>query len=109
MKFFCGFRLNQTYSSYKGEISPEVPNLLNRDFHADALWQKLLTVITELSITAGKVYLSPLVDCYDGMVISWSIGTTPNAELSISMLRNDVAQMEDYPTSILTVLPLQMA
>ena len=63
-----------------------MPNLLNRDFNADAPGEKLLTDITEFSIPAGKVYLSPLVDCYDGMVISWSIGTSPNAELANSML-----------------------
>ena len=27
------------------------------------------------------VYLSPMIDCFDGMVVSWSIGTRPNAEL----------------------------
>lgn len=83
------------YSSYKGEISPEVPNLLNRDFHADAPGEKLLTDITEFSIPAGKVYLSPLVDCYDGMVISWSIGTSPSAELANSMLRNGIVALDD--------------
>ena len=53
-------------SSYKGEISSEVPNLLSRDFPADASGKKLLTDITEFNILAGKVYLSPLADCYDG-------------------------------------------
>ena len=28
----------------------------------------------------GKVYLSPIVDCFDGMVMSWTIGTSPDAE-----------------------------
>ncbi len=43
------------YSSYKGEISPEVPNLLQRNFHAEELNQKWLTDITEFHIPAGKV------------------------------------------------------
>lgn len=88
------FIKRKRYSSYKGEISPEVPNLLNRDFHADAPGEKLLTDITEFSLPSGKVYLSPLVDCYDGMVISWSIGTSPNAELVNSMLRNGIAVLD---------------
>ena len=95
------FVKKKRYSSYKGEISPEVPNLLNRDFHADSPGQKLLTDITEFSIPAGKVYLSPLVDCYDGMVISWSIGTSPNAELANSMLRNGIAKLEDCNETII--------
>jgi len=32
------------------------------------------------------VYLSPLIDCFDGLVVSWTIGTRPNAELVNTML-----------------------
>lgn len=95
------FDRKKRYSSYKGEISPAVPNLLSRDFHADSPGQKLLTDITEFSIPAGKVYLSPLVDCYDGMVISWSIGTSPSAELANSMLRNGIAKLGDCNKTII--------
>jgi putative transposase len=34
----------------------------------------------------GKVYLSPLIDCFDEMVVSWTIGTSPDAELVNTML-----------------------
>lgn len=74
------------YSSYVGEISPEVENIVNRDFHAPKPNLKWLTDITEFSIPSGKVYLSPIIDCFDGMVVSWAIGTSPNAELANSML-----------------------
>ena len=95
------FLSKKRYSSYKGEISPEVPNLLIRDFHANSSVQKLLTDITEFSIPAGKIYLSPLVDCYDGMVISWSIGTSPNAELANSMLHNGITKLGDCNETII--------
>ena len=74
------------YGSYMGEISPAPDNLLNRDFSAGAPNEKWLTDITEFQIPAGKVYLSPKIDCFDGMVVSWSIGTRPNAELVNTML-----------------------
>jgi transposase InsO family protein len=74
------------YGSYMGEISPAPDNLLNRDFSASAPNEKWLTDITEFHIPAGKVYLSPMIDCFDGMVVSWSIGTRPNAELVNTML-----------------------
>lgn len=77
------------YGSYMGEISPAPDNVLNRDFSAGAPNEKWLTDITEFQIPAGKVYLSPMIDCFDGMVVSWSIGTRPNAELVNTML--DVA------------------
>ena len=32
------------------------------------------------------MYLSPLIDCFDGMVVSWTSGTSPDAELVNTML-----------------------
>ncbi len=69
------------YSSYKGEISPAVDNVVDRNFHAEAPNRKWLTDITEFQLPFGKVYLSPMIDCFDGMVVSWTLGTSPDAEL----------------------------
>jgi transposase InsO family protein/transposase-like protein len=74
------------YGSYLGEISPAPENIINRDFQAAAPNEKWLTDITEFHIPAGKVYLSPVIDCFDGLVISWTIGTRPDAELVNTML-----------------------
>lgn len=79
-------RKRRRYGSYMGEISPAPDNLLNRDFSASAPNQKWLTDITEFQIPAGKVYLSPMIDCHDGLVVSWSISTRPDAELVNTML-----------------------
>jgi transposase InsO family protein len=81
------------YSSYGGEITPAVANLLERDFKADKPNEKLVTDITEFTIQAGKVYLSPLIDCFDGQIISWSIGTSPNAELVSTVLKTVAESM----------------
>jgi len=83
------------YGSYMGEISPAPDNLLNRNFSADAPNEKWLTDITEFQIPAGKVYLSPMIDCFDGMVVSWSIGTRPNAELVNTMLDAAIDKVAD--------------
>jgi putative transposase len=79
-------RKRRRYGSYMGEISPAPENLLNRDFSACAPNRKWLTDITEFQIPAGKVYLSPMIDCFDGLVVSWSISTRPDAELVNTML-----------------------
>ena len=42
-----------------------------------------------------KVYLSPVVDCYDGMPVAWTIGTSPNAELANRMLRDACSTLGD--------------
>ena len=58
------------YGSYLGEISPAPENIINRDFQAVIPNEKWLMNITEFQIPAGKVYLSPIVDCFDGLVVS---------------------------------------
>lgn len=79
-------RKARKYSSYQGEITEAVDNLVNRDFHAEKPNEKMLTDITEFAIPAGKVYLSPIIDCFDGMVPTWKVSTNPNAELVNQML-----------------------
>ncbi|EBI4024279.1 IS3 family transposase [Salmonella enterica] len=78
------------YSSYCGEIGPTPDNLIARDFKAEQPNQKWLTDITEFQLPAGKVWLSPVVDCFDGKVVSWSLSTRPDAELVNTMLDNAV-------------------
>ena len=86
-------RKKRKYNSYKGELSEAPENLINRDFHADGPNEKWLTDITEFSIKAGKVYLSPVIDCLDGMPVSWKIGTSPNAELVNTMLKDAISTL----------------
>ena len=74
------------YSSYQGENNPSAPNVIERDFQAGSPNVKWLTDLTEFHIPAGKVYLSPIIDCFDGYLPSWTIGTSPDAELVNSML-----------------------
>ena len=91
----------RTYSSYAGEIIPAQPNLLNRNFKSIKPNEKWLTDITEFKIPAGKVYLSPIVDCFDGAIISWTIGTKPDAELVNTMLDNGLATLQEFERPIL--------
>lgn len=81
------------YNSYAGEVTPSVPNEIERDFSAEKPNSKWLTDITEFAISAGKVYLSPIVDCFDGLLVSWRIGTTPDSSLINTMLDDAVVQL----------------
>lgn len=47
---------------------------------------KRLTDITEFAIPAGKIYLSPIADCFDGMLTSWTIGSSSNSTRVNKML-----------------------
>lgn len=70
-----------------------------RDFHADAPNTKWLTDLTEFALPVGKVYLSLVIDCFDGMVVSGSIFTSPNAELVNTMIDCTIAHLgkEEHP------------
>lgn len=81
------------FISYQGEVTPAPANLLERDFHADKPNEKWLTDITEFHIPAGKIYLSPILDCHDGLIVSWSVGTSPNSELANSSLKKAIATL----------------
>lgn len=87
------------YNSYKGEISPEVVNVIKRDFYADKPNVKWLTDITEFHIPAGKIYLSPIIDCFDGLPVSWTIVTSPDAKLVNTMLDEAISilRKDEYP------------
>jgi transposase InsO family protein len=89
----------RAYSSHQGEITPAVPNMIERNFHAESPNEKWLTDITEFSIPAGKVYLSPIIDCFDGMPVCWRVGLSPNAELVNTMLEDAISGLkaEEHP------------
>ena len=80
------FKSAKRYGSYKGELTKAPKNLVNRDFHAERPNMLWVTDLTEFSIPAGKAYLSPVIDCYDGLPVAWTIGTSPNAALANGML-----------------------
>lgn len=77
------------YSSYRGEISDAPPNLVDRNFRAGGPNELWLTDITEFKLPSGeKAYLSPIVDCFDGLVVAWRIGRRPNAALANGSLED---------------------
>ena len=77
------------YSSYGGEISDAPPNLVERRFRAGGPNELWLTDITEFKLPGGeKAYLSPIIDCFDGLVVSWRIGRRPDAALANGSLED---------------------
>jgi putative transposase len=58
-------------------------NIIRQDFTADAPLRKLLTDITQIPCRDGKLYVSPLLDCYNGEIISLVMDTNMKKELCI--------------------------
>ena len=86
-------RRRRGYSSYVGEVSAAPPNLVARRFRAAAPDELWLTDVTEFRLPSGeKVYLSAVVDCFDGMPAAWSVGRHPDKGLANSSLLKALAQ-----------------
>jgi putative transposase len=65
------------YKSYKGEQGKIAPNILERNFKADAPNQKWATDITEFNVSGKKLYLSPIIDLFNQEIISYELTERP--------------------------------
>ena len=77
------------------EIGEAPANLVERDFHADAPNALWVTDVTQFTMDGYKCWLSPVVDCFDGMVVSWTLSRSPNADMANRMLLDAVATLRD--------------
>ena len=74
------------YRSYRGSAGKIAPNILKRDFVANAPNRKWATDVTEFSICGQKTYLSPIIDLYNGEIISYTLSLHPDLAMVTSML-----------------------
>ena len=79
-------RNKRKYSSYKGTVGKISDNLIKRDFYAKKPNQKWYTDVTEFNLRGEKCYLSPILDGYNGEVISYYTAKSPNLEQNNDML-----------------------
>lgn len=63
-------------------------NLIARDFTADEPGQKWLTDITEVSCLDGKLYVAPVLDCFNGEIVGLAIDDNMRAELCVRAFEN---------------------
>ena len=70
----------------------EQENLIKRDFHADRPMQKLLTDISEIQCVDGKLYVSPVLDCFSGEILAFPMRDNMKKKLRIDTVRQLQAQ-----------------
>ena len=83
------------YRSYRGEVGKVAPNLLARDFRAERPNQKWVTDVTEFSLFGSKLYLSPVLDLYNGEIISYAISDRANYRQVDEMLDKAFSRLPD--------------
>jgi transposase InsO family protein len=81
------------YRSYKGECGKIAPNILQRQFSADKPNQKWVTDVTEFNVQGEKLYLSPVLDLYNGEIITFEMARRPVFALVSQMLKKALAKL----------------
>jgi putative transposase len=70
-----------------GQAGP-IPDLVNRDFTADAPGQKMVGDVTYIPTWQGWIYLATVIDCYTKAVVGWAMDDnykTPLIEAAVEM------------------------
>ena len=62
-------------------------NLIKQDFSADRPFQKLLTDITQVQCADGKLYISPILDCFNGEILSMCMKDNMRKELCVDTVK----------------------
>lgn len=75
------------YRSFKGEVGRAAPNILQRHFKAERPNEKWVTDVTEFNVAGEKLYLSPVMDLFNGEIVSYHIQTRPTFDLVGIMLK----------------------
>ncbi len=74
------------YRSYRGNVGKVALNLLERNFMATRPNEKWVTDVTEFHLHGEKLYLSPVLDLYNGEIIVYNVKSRPVYELVSEML-----------------------
>jgi len=98
-------RKSRKYSSYKGTVGKIAKNRINRRFYTSVYHQKLTSDITEFKCLNGiKLYLNPIMDMFNGEILSYGISMRPTLELALKPLEKALVIIKDskYRTTIHT-------
>lgn len=98
----CLVRIKK-YRSYKGETGKIAPNIIGRDFKATEPNQKWTTDITEFSLFGSKLYLSPILDMYNGEIVSYTISSSPVLNQVMEMLDKAFSKIPN-DTNLISIL-----
>lgn len=89
-------RRSRKYSSYKGTVGKIAKNRINRRFYTNICHQKLTTDITEFKCSDGvKLYLNPIMDMFNGEILSYGISKRPTLELVLKPLDEALEIVKD--------------
>lgn len=96
----CLVRMKK-YRSYRGQVGRIAPNILERDFQASNPNEKWVTDVTEFHLHGEKLYLSLILDLYNGEIIAFNVEKRPVYTLVSKMLDQAFDRLKNGETPIL--------
>jgi transposase InsO family protein len=96
----CLVRMKK-YRSYKGTVGKIAPNILDRKFKAEKPNEKWVTDITEFKLFGEKLYLSPILDLFNGEIITYTVGSRPTFSLVSDMLKQAFQRLTGEETLLI--------
>ncbi|OFI39416.1 integrase [Arthrobacter sp. SW1] len=88
----CRIR-RRKYRSYKGEAGKTAPNVLKRNFRAKAPNTKWGTDVTEFKVAGRRIYLSPVIDMFNGEIVSYKVSSSPSMAMVTGMLTDAIVRL----------------
>jgi len=82
------------YRSYRGSSHVKVANVLQRQFNAERFGEKWVTDVTEFKVNGEKLYLSPIMDLYNGEIVAYQTSRSPQFDLIKGMLKKAIATLK---------------
>ncbi|WP_410011089.1 IS3 family transposase [Pseudomonas sp. LRP2-20] len=89
------------YQSYRGAVGKIAANLLERNFVAQRPNQKWVSDVTEFKVAQQKLYLSPVMDLYNGEIIAYETASRPQYSLVGNMLDKALNTLGEKPKLVL--------
>ncbi len=96
----CLVRMKK-YRSYRGKVGKIAPNILSRNFQAKKPNQKWVMDITEFHLYGENLYLSPVLDLFNGEIIAYQVEKRPVYPLVSKMLEKAFEQLRENEFPIL--------
>jgi transposase InsO family protein len=81
------------YRAYHGEVGRAAPNILERQFKARRPNEKWVTDATEFNVGGQRLYLSPVLDLYNGEIMAFETARRPLFNMVGAMLRRAFARL----------------
>lgn len=94
-------RTPRQFHTYKVNVGKVAPNTVNRNFRAKEPNKKWTTDVTQVLIKDERIYLFPILDMFNGEIITYTITSRPDLKMVIDMVQKAMKKVPEHNGLIL--------